>query len=92
MSAERFEPIPTCEVPPPVLEHPARLRGQTDPLPRVLLQAAGSDLHERRLLALAAGFVLLALLEAMVLWRLPGRGPLVVYLEPSRERLVEVCP
>lgn len=92
MSAELFEPVPTCEVPPPILERPAGRGAFPDPLPRILLQAAGSELHERRLLFLAAAFVLLALLEVILLVRLPGRKPLVVYLEPPRVRLVEILP
>lgn len=92
MAAETFEPIPTCEVPPPIVEREGAGTPEAVALPRILLQAAGSDLHGRRLLVLAGLFFLLALFQATVLIALPRIGTLVVYEEAPRVRLVEETP
>ena len=84
-----FRPVPTCEIPPPVLE------GLTDELalpgaiPRVLLQSAGSGRAARRVLVLAALFAVLSAMELALFLRLPQPAPLVVYGDFSRKLLME---
>jgi hypothetical protein len=89
--AATFLPIPTCEIPPPVLElAPGEGDGES-PMPRVLLQGAGSGRSARRVLLLTALFLALAGLEGILLLRLPPQEPLIVYGDLPRTTLVEDC-
>ncbi len=92
MSVETFRPIPTCEIAPPVLEESPERAAPDLPLPRVLLQAAGSHAAGRRVLLLAALLLGIAILQAAVLLKLPGGDALVVYQELPRSELVEALP
>lgn len=94
MAEETFQPIPTCLVPPPILEPEGAVTGEVEgeALPRVLRQAAGSDLHGGRILILAGVFLLLALVQAAAFLAFPRAGSLVVYDDAPRVRLVEERP
>lgn len=84
--AGNFTPIPTREIPAPVLELAEGDCGS--PIPRVLLQYVGSGRAARRVLLLSALFAAVSLVELALLLRLPTPGPLVVYGEFSRTTLV----
>lgn len=89
--AATFLPIPTCEIPPPVLELASGGNAGESPMPRVLLQSAGSGRAARRVVLLAALFLVLAGLEFILLLRLPPQEPLVVYGDVPRATLVGDC-
>ena len=91
MDPADFRPIPTCEIPPPVVEREGLPDGHLEILPRILLQAAGMKAHSRRLLLITAAFVVLSALEVALLLRLEPR-PLVVYQEPAVRVLLEDIP
>ena len=84
-----FRPIPTREIPAPVLEG---MEGENQPgqgMPRILLQSVGSERAARRVLLLTAIFTLVAAAELAILFRIPSPEPLVVYGEIPRRTLVE---
>ena len=84
-----FRPIPTREIPAPVLEG---LEGETRSgrgIPRIILQSVGSERATRRVLLLAGLFALVAAAELAILLRFPSPEPLVVYAESPRKTLVE---
>ena len=81
-----FTPIPTREIPPPVLELADGDCGS--PIPRVLLQCVGSGRAARRVLLLSALFAAFSLVELGLLLHLPTPEPLVVYGEFPRTMLV----
>jgi len=91
MDQADFRPIPTCEIPPPVVEREGIADGAAELLPRILLQSAGVKAHSRRLLLITVAFALLSALEAIIVFRLQGR-PLVVYQDPAVRVLVEESP
>ena len=83
-----YRPIPTCEIPPPIVEVDARdFEGH---VPRVLLEEAGVSRVTRHVVLLTALFVLVALGELALLLRIPTPEPIVVYGEFPRTLLVEV--
>ena len=85
-----FPPVPTCEIPPPVLEGVTAEVAAGAAIPRVLLQSMGSGRAQRKVLILAALFALLAAAELALLSRLPSPEPLVVYGDVPRSILVEI--
>ncbi len=91
MQSENFRPIPTCEIPPQIVELEGRPDDDEEILPRILLQAAGRKAHSRRLLLITVAFALLSALEAVLLFRLQPR-PLVVYQDPAVRVLLEEFP
>ena len=91
MDPADFRPVPTCEIPPPVVEREGRVDGAEGVLPRILLQAAGMASHSRKLLLLTVVFAVLSALEAVLLVRLEPRH-LVVYQEPALRVLLEDIP
>lgn len=92
MQGETFQPIPTALVPPPIVERAEEASREPEALPRILVQSAGSDLHERRLLVLAGIYFVLVLFQAVVLAELPRAGTLVIYEDGPEARLLEVGP
>lgn len=84
-----FRPIPTCEIPPPVLEQPIPGTGSRHGIPRILLQSVGTERAARRILLLGGLFVLLSGAELVLLLRLPSPELLVVYRDYPRKTLVE---
>lgn len=91
MEPQDFRPIPTREIPAPVVEREGRPGGGPETLPRILLQSAGTEAHSRRLLLLTFAFAALSGLQALLLIRLEPR-PLVVYQEPAVRVLLEDIP
>ena len=91
MEPQDFSPVPTCEIPAPVVEREGRPDGAPEILPRILLQSAGMKAHSRRLLLLTFAFAVLSGLQAVLLLRLEPRG-LVVYQEPAVRVLLEDIP
>jgi len=87
MNEYRFPPTPTCDIPMPIVEPAGENRGA--PLPRILLQAAGTRAAARRVTVIAMVFLAIALLEAALLARLPNPEPLVVYHDVPTHVLVE---
>lgn len=88
MNESIYQPLPTCEIPMPVLDGDAKNLAE-DTLPRILLQAAGSGSANKKVLCLAAFFGVLALLELVLLLRTSRPEPIVVYAEATRPTLVE---
>lgn len=89
METNTFAPIPTCDIPMPILEGvPIRGSGESD-IPRILLQAAGSGQAERRVAGIVALFLLLALGEFSLFLRLPPQDSLIVYGDFPRQTLIE---
>jgi hypothetical protein len=89
MDTDTFLPIPTCEIPPPILERATKTASEATTLPRVLLQEAGSSHASRRVIGLAGLFLLVALFEVALLLRLPPKPPVVVYGDFPRILLME---
>lgn len=89
METNTFAPIPTCEVPMPILERPTGGENCAGSIPRILLQAAGSGQAARNVTWLAVLFLTVALLEGGLLLRLPAPDPLIVYGEFPRTTLLE---
>lgn len=87
METALYHPVATCDIPMPIVEHVAEHQGRE--LPRILLQAAGTRAASRRVAALAALFLAIAALEAVLLARLPSPEPLVVYHDVPRFILME---
>ena len=86
-----FEPIPTCDIPPPILEREGTVQEEETDIPRILLQAAGTKAHTRRILLLSALFLLLSILETTILFRMTP-PVLVVYQVPHEGTLLEEVP
>jgi hypothetical protein len=86
---DTFRPVPTCEIPPPVLEGLTAELAAPGAIPRVLLQTAGSGRAARRVLLLAALFAAFSAMELALLLRLPQPAPLVVYGDFPRKLLME---
>jgi len=89
MDTDTFQPVPTCDIPMPILERRALVGSDEIPMPRVLLQVAGSSDAAGKVTLLAAMFLLVALLELCLLLRLPLQDPLVVYGDFPRTTLLE---
>ena len=85
--ASTFPPIPTREIPAPVLELVPKAEGSR--IPRILLQQVGSARAAQKVVLLAALFAALCLLELAILLRLPTPEPLVVYADAPRTTLIE---
>lgn len=82
-----YPPIPTCEIPHPIVELDAReFEGR---VPRVLLEEVGSKRATRHVLLLTAMFLLVALGELALLVRIPRPEPIVVYGDFPRTLLME---
>jgi hypothetical protein len=90
MSENLYQPIPTAEIPMPVLESPMGDRPGREALPRILLQVAGMDAAKRTVLGMTALFALLALLEVGLLLHTSRPDPIVVYEPDARTTLVQV--
>lgn len=89
MNESIYQPLPTCEIPMPILDRDVQDLAQ-ETLPRILLQAAGSGSANKKVLYLAAFFGMLALLELALLLHTPRPEPIVVYGEAIRPTLVEL--
>jgi hypothetical protein len=87
MDTTLYPPIATCDIPMPILEPSSA--GCEAQLPRILLQAAGSRSAARRVALIAVVFFAIAVLEMILLLRLPSPEPLVVYHDVPRQILVE---
>ena len=87
METTHYPPMATCDIPMPIVEPAGESRGA--PLPRILLQAAGTRAAARRVMVIAMIFLAIALLEAVLLARLPNPEPLVVYHDVPTHILVE---
>jgi len=85
-----FLPIPTGEIPPPVLDGSPEPAESETPMPRVLLQSVGSARAAQRVVLQAALFAALAALELALFLHISPQEPLVVYQELPRAVLVEV--
>jgi len=87
MDASLYQPVPTCEIPMPIVEPP----GSMDPaiLPRILLQRVGARNASRRLVFLTALFVVLSLVETGLLVHLRRPDPIMFYHDLPRKLLVE---
>ena len=90
METADFEPIPTCDIPMPVVE--ASESDARRALPRILLQAAGIRTASRRILMLALLFLLMAGGELALLVHLPSPEPLVIYRDLPARTLMEPAP
>ena len=89
MDTTSYPPIPTCDIPMPILEGaPEPGQGETA-MPRILLQAAGSSQATGKVCLLAILFGLIALLELILLLRVAPQEPLVVYGDFPRTTLLE---
>ena len=87
METTHFQPIPTCDIPMPVVELEGALDGEL--LPRILLQAASGKAASRRVALLAFVFLAIAGVELALLLRIPAPEPLVVYHDLPHETLME---
>lgn len=87
METTHFQPVPTGEIPMPVVEVGGAPDGQH--LPRILLQAASEKAASRRVALLALGFLAIAGVEFALLLRIPAPEPLVVYHDVPRKMLME---
>ena len=84
-----FCPIPTCDIPMPIVESSGEGRAGEPILPRILLQAAGTGLAARNVRLLALVFLLAALVELGLFLRMPTPDPQVVYGDFPRLMLME---
>jgi hypothetical protein len=89
MDTNTFQPVPTCDIPMPILERTGQVGSDEPPMPRVLLQVAGSSHAAWKVTLLSGLFLLLALLELVLLLRFPPQDPLVVYGDFPRTTLLE---
>lgn len=87
MTESIYEPVPTCDIPMPILEHGTAADDQG--LPRILLQAAGSGNASRKILYLTVAFAVVAAFLGVVLLKTPTHEPIVVYSDAVRWTLVE---
>ena len=84
-----FRPVPTCDIPLPILEGASQAAAGQAEIPRILLQAAGTQAAARRVVLITAVFLLIAAMDGLLLCRLPNPEPLVVYHDVPRHNLVE---
>ena len=77
--ADSYPPIPTCEIPMPIVEGVGEARLGEAVLPRILLQAAGTGHAARNVKVLTGLFLLAAILELGLFLRLPTPAPEIVY-------------
>lgn len=84
-----YQPVPTCDIPMPILEGAAAVSPGRAALPRILLQAAGTEAASWKVVLLTAVFLALSLLEILLLFRVPAADPLVVYGDFPRIILME---
>jgi hypothetical protein len=89
MDTNTYPPIPTCDIPMPILERPPEDGSVATAMPRILLQVAGSSHAAWNVTVLTGLFLLVALLELCILLRLPPQDPLVVYGDFPRTTLLE---
>lgn len=89
MDTNSYPPIPTCEIPMPILEGTPEAGEGEVPVPRILLQVAGSSRAAWKVRLLLVLFLLIALLELILLLHFPLQEPLVVYGEFPRTTLLE---
>ena len=87
METTLYRPIATCNIPMPIVESVGQDNGPQ--LPRILLQAAGTQAAARRVLLITVIFILIAAMEGVLLFRLPNPEPLVVYHDVPRHNLLE---
>lgn len=87
METTFYRPIATCNIPMPIVERAGKDDGPQ--LPRILLQAAGTQAAARRVVLITVAFLLVAVLEGALLFRLPSPEPLVVYHDVPRLNLLE---
>jgi len=89
LDAATFRPIPTCDIPMPIVESPGEGRTGEPVLPRILLQAAGTGHAARNVKLLVAIFILAALVELGLFLQMPTPEPQVVYGDFPRLMLME---
>jgi hypothetical protein len=89
IDATTFPPIPTCEIPMPIVECPGEGRAEGAILPRILLQAAGTGHAARNVKWLTAVFLAAGLLELALWLRMPTPEPEIVYGDFPRQTLME---
>jgi len=89
LEADTFRPIPTCDIPMPILEGTRDAKVGEPVLPRILLQAAGTGHAARNVKLLTGLFLLAALLELGLYLRLPTPAPEIVYGDFPRITLLE---
>jgi hypothetical protein len=77
--AATFRPIPTCDIPMPIVEGTGETRVGESVLPRILLQAAGTGHAVRNVNLLTGLFLLAAIMELGLFLRLPTPAPEIVY-------------
>jgi len=87
METTLYRPIATCNIPLPIDEPVGKPGGPQ--LPRILRQAAGTQTAARRVILITGVFLLIAVLEGVLLFRLPSPEPLVVYHDVPRHNLLE---
>jgi hypothetical protein len=86
-----YPPIPTCEIPMPIVEGTTGRPDEAGKLPRILLQTAGQATASWRVLALASAFLVISVFELLLLLRIPPADPVVVYGDLPRKTLMEPC-
>lgn len=74
-----FRPIPTCDIPMPIVEGAGEGKEGETVLPRILQQAAGAGHAARNVKLLTGLFILAALLEIGLFLRMPMPVPEIVY-------------
>jgi hypothetical protein len=84
-----YQPVPTCDIPMPILEGAPACVSDQAALPRILLQAAGTEAASWRVVLLIAVFLALSLLEILLIFRIPTADPLIVYGDFPRIILME---
>jgi hypothetical protein len=89
MDTNTYPPIPTRDIPMPILERTPEAGSEAGAMPRVLLQVAGSSHAAWEVSVLSGIFLLLSLLELVLLLRLPPQDPVVVYVDFPRTTLLE---
>lgn len=89
MPESLYQPIPTDEIPMPIVAAAGPGPEGQDPLPRILLQVADAATASRRTLALAVLFVVVSADLAALLFEMPAPEPLLVYGEYRRTTLLE---
>ena len=90
MSESLYPPIPTTEIPMPIVEVPMEALPGQAALPRILLQAGGEADATRRVLWMTALFAFLALLEIGLIRHTSRPDPIIVYEPAARPTLVQV--
>ena len=87
METTLYRPIATCNIPMPIDESVGKDGGSQ--LPRILRQASSMQTAARRVVLITVVFLLIAVLEGVLLFRLPSPEPLVVYHDVPRHNLLE---